>query len=104
MFGYLGPFKRIMAVGAVFSIIATLVAVFDPLVLAMGIDVVFGAGGTFDTLLLLVVLYVVLKVTSWTLRGINTWMLALCRAFNQMSMTISSTRTCHIISQSRVGM
>ncbi len=76
MFGYLGPFKRIMAVGAVFSIIATLVAVFDPLVLAMGIDVVFGAGGTFDTLLLLVVLYVVLKVTSWTLRGINTWILA----------------------------
>ncbi len=76
MIGYLGPFKRIMAVGAVFAILGTLVAVFDPLVLTMGIDVVFGAGGTFDTLLLLVVLYVVLKVTSWTLRGINTWILA----------------------------
>ncbi len=76
MIGYLGPFKRIMAVGAVFAILGTLVAVFDPLVLTMGIDVVFDAGGTFDTLLLLVVLYVVLKVTSWTLRGINTWILA----------------------------
>ncbi len=76
MIGYLGPFKRIMAVGAVFAILGTLVAVFDPLVLTMGIDVVFGAGGTFDTLLLLVVLYVVLKITSWTLRGINTWILA----------------------------
>ncbi|MGY5860894.1 MAG: ABC transporter ATP-binding protein [Candidatus Thorarchaeota archaeon] len=76
MFGYLGPFKRIMAVGAVFSIIGTLVAVFEPLVLTMGIDVVFNAGGTFDALLLLGVLYVVLKVTSWTLRSINTWILA----------------------------
>jgi ABC-type multidrug transport system fused ATPase/permease subunit len=76
MFGYLGPFKRIMAMGAVFAIFGTLVAVFDPLVLAMGIDVVFGGGGTFDAVLLLVVLYVVLKVTSWTLRGINTWILA----------------------------
>ena len=76
MIGYLGPFKRIMAVGAVFAILGTLVAVFDPLVLTMGIDVVFDAGGTFDTLLLLVVLYVVLKITSWTLRGINTWILA----------------------------
>lgn len=76
MFGYLGPFKRIMAVGAVFAIIGTLVSVFEPLVLTMGIDVVFGAGGTFNTLLLLVVVYVVLKVTSWTLSGINTWILS----------------------------
>ncbi len=76
MFGYLGPFKRIMAVGAVFAIFGTLVAVFDPLVLAMGIDVVLGGEGTFDAVLLLVVLYVVLKVTSWTLRSINTWILA----------------------------
>ena len=76
MFGYLGPFKRIMAVGAVFAIVGTLVAVFEPLVLTMGIDVVFGAGGTFNALLLLVVLYVVLKITSWTLRSINTWILA----------------------------
>ncbi len=76
MFGYLGPFKRVMAVGAVFAIIGTLVAVFEPLVLTMGIDVVFSAGGTFDALLLLVVLYIVLKITSWTLRSINTWILA----------------------------
>ncbi len=80
MFGYLGPFKRVMAVGAVFAIIGTLVAVFEPLVLKMGIDVVFGAGGTFDALLLLVVLYVVLKITSWTLRSINTWILASAQA------------------------
>ena len=76
MFGYLGPFRRIMAMGAVFAIIGTLVAVFEPLVLTMGIDVVLGAEGTFDALLLLVVLYVALKVTSWTLRSINTWILA----------------------------
>ena len=76
MFGYLGPFKRIMVVGSAFAILGTLVAVFDPLVLTMGIDVVFGAGGTFETLLLLVVLYVLLKATSWTLRGVNTWILS----------------------------
>ncbi len=80
MFGYLGPFKRVMAVGSVFALIGTLVAVFEPLVLKMGIDVVFGAGGTFDALLLLVVLYVVLKITSWTLRSINTWILASAQA------------------------
>ncbi len=76
MFGYLGPFKRVMAVGAVFSILATLVAVFDPLVLTMGIDTVFGGTGTFDALLFLVVLYALLKITSWILAGINTWILA----------------------------
>ena len=76
MFGYVGPFKRIMTVGAIFAIIGTLVAVFDPLVLTMGIDVVFSAGGTLDTLLLLVMIYVALKFTAWAFRGVNTWILS----------------------------
>ncbi|MHA2147625.1 MAG: hypothetical protein ACXAAN_03115, partial [Candidatus Thorarchaeota archaeon] len=38
MISYLGRFKRIVAIGAVLSLAATIVAVFDPLILKLGID------------------------------------------------------------------
>ncbi|MHA1909125.1 MAG: ABC transporter transmembrane domain-containing protein, partial [Candidatus Thorarchaeota archaeon] len=76
MFGYLGRFKRIVAIGAILSLLATIVSVFDPLVLQIGIDLVGAEGSTLDALLFLVGLYAVLKVTAWILNGINTWILA----------------------------
>ncbi|MHA2423489.1 MAG: ABC transporter ATP-binding protein [Candidatus Thorarchaeota archaeon] len=76
MFGYLGRFKRIVAIGAILSLVATIVSVFDPLVLQIGIDLVGAEGSTIDALLFLVGLYAVLKVTAWILNGINTWILA----------------------------
>ncbi|MDF1541470.1 MAG: hypothetical protein P1Q69_21405, partial [Candidatus Thorarchaeota archaeon] len=76
MFGYLGRFKKIVAIGAILSLLATIVSVFDPLILAIGIDLVGDRSSTFNTLLMLVGLYVLFKVTAWILNGINTWILA----------------------------
>ena len=38
MAGYLGRFRRIIAFGAVLSLLATIVSVFDPIILQLGID------------------------------------------------------------------
>ncbi|MHA1927166.1 MAG: ABC transporter ATP-binding protein [Candidatus Thorarchaeota archaeon] len=96
MFGYLGKFKRIVAIGAVFSLIATIVSVFDPLVLAMGIDLVFDGSSTFQVLQYLVILYVILKVTGWVLRSINTWIMANAQA--GFVQTVQSDVYDHLIS------
>ena len=76
MIGYLGRFKRIVAIGAVFSLIAAVVSIFDPLVLQRGIDAVFDSDTTLNLLLILVGLYIALKLISWALNSVNTWILA----------------------------
>ncbi|MFW9850983.1 MAG: ABC transporter ATP-binding protein [Candidatus Thorarchaeota archaeon] len=76
MIGYLGRFKRIVAIGAVLSLVATIVSVFDPLVLQIGIDLVGDETSTLGLLLMLVGIYVLLKLIAWVLNGINTWILA----------------------------
>ena len=72
---YLGKFKRIVAIGAVLSLVATIVSVVDPIILMFGIDsvVYYPAIGTILTLTLL---YVVFKVTTWIMYGVNTWIMA----------------------------
>ena len=77
MFGYLGRFRRIVIIGAILSLTATIVSVFDPLILSMGIDLVDpDRNSAFTSLLMLVGLYVLFKVTAWILNGVNTWILA----------------------------
>ncbi|MHA2116243.1 MAG: ATP-binding cassette domain-containing protein [Candidatus Thorarchaeota archaeon] len=76
MFGYLGRFKKIVLIGAILSLVATIVSVFDPLILQIGIDLVGDVSSTFNTLLLLIGLYVILKIIAWILNGVNTWILA----------------------------
>ncbi|MFW9981061.1 MAG: ATP-binding cassette domain-containing protein [Candidatus Thorarchaeota archaeon] len=76
MVHYLGRFRRIVAIGAVMSLIATIVAVFDPLILMWGIDSLLLDNPIIQTTLVLTLLYVIFKVTSWTLSSINTWILA----------------------------
>ncbi len=76
MFGYLGKFKRIIIIGTILSVVGTIVSVFDPLVLAWGIDVAFEGTSAFETLQLLVIFYIILKVTGWILRSSNTWIMA----------------------------
>ncbi|TFF83926.1 ABC transporter ATP-binding protein [Candidatus Thorarchaeota archaeon] len=76
MLGYLGGFKRIVAAAAILSLVGTLFSVIDPLVLRWAIDEIFGARTTFNILLSLVGLYLVLKVISWILNSSNTWILA----------------------------
>ena len=76
MVHYLGRFKRIVAIGAVMSLVATIVSVFDPLVLSFGIDSILVENPVIETILFLTGLYVLLKVTAWILSSINTWILA----------------------------
>ncbi|MFQ5833131.1 MAG: ABC transporter ATP-binding protein [Candidatus Thorarchaeota archaeon] len=83
MIRYLGRFRRIVAMGAVFSILATIVSAFDPLVLTWGINSIdpkVNPSPAFSTLLLLIGIYVVLRITSWALSSANTWILASAQA------------------------
>ena len=76
MIHYLGRFKRIVAIGAVLSLAATIVSLFDPLVLKYAIDSILVANPVIGTAIFLTSLYVIFKVTSWILSSINTWILA----------------------------
>jgi ATP-binding cassette subfamily B protein len=76
MFGYLGRFKRAILIGAFFILIATIFAAIDPLVLSWGIDLVITPGGTFYGILIIGGIYLVLRVTSWILNSIYTWVLS----------------------------
>ncbi len=76
MFGYFGPFKKIVAVGAVLSLISTVFSVITPLILSRGIDLAFYAGGLTSGVILLTGMYLALKLGSWVLMGIYTWILS----------------------------
>ncbi len=76
MINYLGQFKRIVAIGALFSLMGTIVAVLDPLILSWGIDAAFDTQTTYLTILWLVGLYIAFKLISWIFSSINTWILA----------------------------
>ena len=76
MISYLGKFKRIVTIGAVLSLLATIVAVFDPLILSIGINSVLTENPVLETILLLTLLYAILKVTSWIMSSVNTWIMA----------------------------
>ena len=76
MIGYLGRFKKPVAIGAIFSIAATIVTIFDLPVLTSGVDAAFSEGGTFTTILTLAILYFVLRIIAWIFQGLYTWILS----------------------------
>ncbi len=80
MLEYLGRFKRIIAVGAVLVLISTIFQAIDPLVLSWGIDLVLTPGSTITGVLILGGIYVGLRLASWILNSINTWILSGARA------------------------
>lgn len=79
MVHYLGKFKRIVAIGAVLSLVATVIGVINPLVLKSGIDSAY-LEGSFSTLIFLTLLFLVLSVASWIMNGINTWIMSTAQA------------------------
>ncbi|TFG11754.1 ABC transporter ATP-binding protein [Candidatus Thorarchaeota archaeon] len=95
MIDYLGEFKRIVAIGAIFSILGTAVAVFDPLALKWGIDAVGLQNTELAVLFGLVGLYVLLKVVSWALNGANVWILAEAQA--GFTQTVQSDVYDHLV-------
>lgn len=76
LFGYLGRFKRELALGAVLSILGTIVSVFDIPVISQGLDAAMSTAGGLQAILLLVGIYVTLKVIAWLLNGGKLWFLA----------------------------
>jgi ABC-type multidrug transport system fused ATPase/permease subunit len=79
MVQYLGKFRRIVIIGAILSLGATIFGVITPLVLRSGIDSV-SQGGSLDSLFLLMILFLVLAVASWFMNGVNTWIMSVAQA------------------------
>lgn len=76
MFGYLGRFKKLIAIASVFAIIATVFRAIDPMILAWGIDLVLVPGSTILGVIFLGALYVIFRLISWTLTSLYTWILS----------------------------
>ena len=79
MVHYLGNFKRIVALGAILSLVGTFFGVFTPLVLRAGINSVYQVG-SLNILYTLTILFLVLSVVSWIMNGINTWIMSIAQA------------------------
>ncbi|TFG32259.1 ABC transporter ATP-binding protein [Candidatus Thorarchaeota archaeon] len=79
MVRYLGNFKRIVIIGAILSIAATIVGVINPLVLRQGINSVYQIG-SLDVLFTLTIIFLVLSIISWIMSGVNTWIMSIAQA------------------------
>jgi ABC-type multidrug transport system fused ATPase/permease subunit len=79
MVHYLGNFKRIVVIGAILSLLATIVSVINPLVLRAGIDSV-DLVGSLDVLYSLTIIFLVLAIMSWVMGGVNTWIMSIAQA------------------------
>ncbi|TFG31772.1 ABC transporter ATP-binding protein [Candidatus Thorarchaeota archaeon] len=79
MVHYLGNFKRIVAIGAVLSLVATIVGVINPLVLREGINSVYRVG-SLNILITLTIIFLLLSVVNWVMNGVNTWIMSIAQA------------------------
>jgi len=79
MVNYLGKFKRIVIIGAILSLVATVVGVINPLVLREGINSVYLVGNL-NILYTLTIIFLVLSITSWIMSGVNTWIMSIAQA------------------------
>ncbi len=79
MVGYLGKFKRITAIGAILSLVATIVGVITPLILRDGINSVYQVGSV-NILILLTTIFLILSVITWIMNGVNTWIMSIAQA------------------------
>ncbi len=79
MVHYLGNFKRIVVIGAILALAATVVGVINPLVLRAGINSVYQVG-SLNILFILTIVFLVLSVLSWIMNGVNTWIMSIAQA------------------------
>ncbi|MFX1561441.1 MAG: ABC transporter ATP-binding protein [Promethearchaeota archaeon] len=79
MVHYLGKFKRIVMIGALLSLGATIVGVINPLVLREGINSVY-LEGSLNILYTLTIVFLILAILSWVMSGINTWIMSVAQA------------------------
>ncbi|MHA2314490.1 MAG: ABC transporter ATP-binding protein [Candidatus Hermodarchaeia archaeon] len=76
MFGYLGRFKKLILIASVLTIVATVFRAIDPVILAMGIDLVLVPGSTIIGVVFLGALYGIFRFISWILASLYTWILS----------------------------
>ncbi|MFX0077808.1 MAG: ABC transporter ATP-binding protein [Candidatus Hermodarchaeota archaeon] len=76
MFGYLGRFKKMIAFASVLAIVATIFRAIDPVILAIGIDLVLVPGSPILGVIFLGALYAIFRFISWTLSSLYTWILS----------------------------
>ncbi len=76
MIHYLGGFRKVVMIGAIFSLLASLLSVVVPIVLTNGIDAVVPGDTALRTLFILVIAYLILSLTSWILSSLKTWVLS----------------------------
>jgi ABC-type multidrug transport system fused ATPase/permease subunit len=76
MFRYIGQFKKSIVIAAVFTVTATILQAIGPVILAAGINLVLTLGVSLGAVLNLGIIYVMLRVTSWLLSSLYTWILA----------------------------
>lgn len=96
MFGYLGKFRRIIAIGAIFSLLGSIISVLVPVVLSNGVDAVIATGSIYADFVFLVIAFVILSIVSWVLSSSNIWILAGAQA--GFVQTIQSDVYDHLVS------
>ncbi len=80
MVHYLGGFRKIVAIGAVFSLIASILGVIIPVILTDGIDVIAANNPILADVLYLITLYVALSLAYWIIGSLKTWVLSSAQA------------------------
>ncbi|MBD3407066.1 MAG: ATP-binding cassette domain-containing protein [Candidatus Lokiarchaeota archaeon] len=76
MFGYLGKFRKLVAAGAVLSLIGTFVNLLSPIILRDGLNLLGLEGSTILAVFYLVIFYLTLRIFGWLFNGGYTWILA----------------------------
>ncbi|RMG34894.1 MAG: ABC transporter ATP-binding protein [Methanobacteriota archaeon] len=72
---YLSPFKQIIFTVALLTLVYTAAVTYQPILVQNAIDQLLG-GSSFDSLILLLVLYASLSLFSWLSNSLITWLMA----------------------------
>jgi len=76
IFGYIGRFKKLIVIAAALAVTATIFRAIDPVILATGINVVLIPDAPLSAVLYLGIIYAILRMASWLLSSLYTWILA----------------------------
>lgn len=73
--GYLGDMKLLLGLISAIIVVITVGNVYQPIIISQGIDNTF-ANPTSESILRLILIYLVIAASVWLLQGINTWLTA----------------------------
>lgn len=73
--GYLGDMKLLLGLISAIIVVITVGNVYQPIIISQGIDNTF-ANPTSESILRVILIYLVIAASVWLLQGINTWLTA----------------------------